>query len=90
MINTDGNDVTINQVLAAPTGKGLQNIAVDNGGSGYMGTPVVKITTNGNGKGATAVADVAGGAVTGITITNPGVDYAAGDAINRRTTRRRI
>jgi autotransporter-associated beta strand protein len=81
VINTDGNDVTINQVLAAPTGKGLLNIAVANGGAGYMGTPVVNITTSGSGKGATAVADVAGGIVTGITITSPGVDYAPGDVI---------
>jgi autotransporter-associated beta strand protein/T5SS/PEP-CTERM-associated repeat protein len=81
VINTDGNDVTINQVLAAPTGKGLQSIALNNGGAGYMGTPVVNITSNGAGKGATAVADVANGAVTGITITNPGTDYAAGDLI---------
>ncbi|MGD0655529.1 MAG: autotransporter-associated beta strand repeat-containing protein [Thermoguttaceae bacterium] len=81
VINTNGNDVTLNAVLKNPTGKGLQDIAVTNGGSGYMGTPVVNITTNGSGKGATAVAYVSDGVVTGITITNPGVDYATGDTI---------
>ena len=51
-IDTNNNNVTINQVLSMPTGKGLQSIAITNGGSGYMGTPVVNITTNGSGKGA--------------------------------------
>ena len=42
-------------------------------GSGYTSAPTVTIT--GDGTGATATATVAGGAVTGITITNKGTNY---------------
>ena len=42
-------------------------------GSGYTSPPTVTIT--GDGTGATATATVAGGAVTGITITNKGTNY---------------
>jgi hypothetical protein len=42
-------------------------------GSGYTEAPTVTIT--GDGTGATATATVAGGAVTGITITNKGTNY---------------
>ena len=43
-------------------------------GSGYVSPPIVTISDP-NGMGATAVAVISGGSLTGITITNPGVGY---------------
>jgi fibronectin-binding autotransporter adhesin len=79
-IDTDGNDVTIASALDAPTGNGVASIALMDGGSGYIGIPIVKFDNTGTGgSGATAVAnfDKATGTVTGITITNPGTGYAS-------------
>ncbi len=53
----------------------VNSVNVTNGGSGYTG-PSVAIT-GGNGTGAAAVATVTGGAVSAITITNPGIGYTA-------------
>lgn len=44
----------------------ISGIAVDNGGSGYTGTPTVTIT--GNGVGATATASTSGGVITAINL----------------------
>lgn len=56
---------------------GIISIKVDKGGSGYddANPPVVNIT-GGSGSGASATATVSGGAVTGITLDNPG-NYTA-------------
>ena len=76
-IDTNGNNETIYNNLLAPTGNGVSSIAIS--GTGYAGAPYVKIT--GDGKGATAVANLdASGNITGITITNPGVGYTSGAA----------
>jgi hypothetical protein len=53
---------------------GLLAIGVPNGGSGYSATPTVTITDP-TGTGATAMATVSNGVITGITITNPGSGY---------------
>ena len=50
------------------------------GGSGYVHAPVVRIP-GGTGTGATAVASISEGIVTGITITNPGTGYGADDVL---------
>ncbi|WP_292350269.1 PKD domain-containing protein [Methanoregula sp. PtaU1.Bin006] len=56
----------------------IASIAVDNGGEGYTTAPAVSIAdVYFTGSGATATATVAGGAVTGITVTNPGTNYTA-------------
>ena len=47
---------------------------ITSGGSGYVTTPAVNITGV-TGNNATAVAGIGGGAVTNITITNPGIGY---------------
>ena len=62
--------------LQGATGTVLATIPVEDGGEGYIGRPVVKIT-GGGGMGATAVAnfDEATGKVTSITITSPGSGY---------------
>jgi autotransporter-associated beta strand protein len=55
---------------------------VSSGGSGYIDTPVVTITNiSASGSGATAVANVSGGAITSITVTSPGHDYGSGDTL---------
>ena len=59
---------------------GLNTVAVGTGGTGYSSAPKVVIeraTGDTTGVGATANAIVAGGVVTGITITNPGSGYTA-------------
>jgi len=79
-IDNGGNTITIAQSLLAPTGNGVGGIASFTGGAGYVDTPIVTIVRGAGdttGVGATAVATVSNGVVTGITITNPGVGYTA-------------
>lgn len=53
------------------------------GGSGYVnGTYGGVAITGGTGSGATANITVAGGAVTGVAILNPGTQYAVGDVLS--------
>ncbi|MBN2217329.1 MAG: autotransporter-associated beta strand repeat-containing protein [Pirellulales bacterium] len=78
-IDTDGYDVVISDPVQALTGWGVSDVEFTEG-EGYYGPPVVQIT-GGNGRGATAVATVAGGVVTGITVTNPGTGYAEDDVL---------
>lgn len=79
-IDTNGFNVTVSQPLLAPSGFGVTSIPIQagNGGSGYVSPPIVQI--NGDGVGATAVATVSNGVVTGIVITNPGVGYSNASA----------
>ncbi|RYD21097.1 MAG: hypothetical protein EOP88_12610 [Verrucomicrobiaceae bacterium] len=73
-INNGGNAITIGQALLAPAGNGVAIAGLSAAGTGFIGTPVVQIT--GDGTGATAVANVnASGALTGITLVNPGTGY---------------
>lgn len=77
---------TVPRLLIAPgyTGvrpAGVSDIAIDAGGTGYdAATTTVTITPaagDTTGTGATASAVVADGAVVGITITRPGINYTA-------------
>ena len=61
-------------VQAAAVNGGLHRIRVLTGGTGYTSAPSVSIV--GDGTGAVATATVAGGVVTGITVTNPGTGYS--------------
>jgi autotransporter-associated beta strand protein len=79
-IDTNGQNITIAQPLLAPTASGVASVAIDDGGAGYIHTPVVRIS-GGIGSGATAVANITGGVITGITITNPGSGYAPDDVL---------
>jgi autotransporter-associated beta strand protein len=57
---------------------------VATGGAGYLDTPIVTITRgtgDTTGVGATAVANVSAGAVTGITITSPGTGYTTAPTV---------
>ena len=52
-------------------------ITVTAGGSNYTTAPTVIVTNAGGGSGATAVANISGGAVTSVTVTYPGNGYTA-------------
>jgi autotransporter-associated beta strand protein len=58
IFDTAGFNITVGQALLAPTGSGVATVPVTDGGSGYMGPPIVEITGGGGG-GATAVAIMA-------------------------------
>ena len=81
-IDTTGNAITIGQSLTRHhNGSGASAIAVASGEhASYIDTPLVTLS-GGSGTGATAVASVTGGVVTGFTITNPGVGYQPGDIL---------
>jgi len=80
LIDDGGNTITIAQPLLAPTGSGVSSVPVTTGGAGYLDTPVVTIT-GGGGAGATAVANIYSGSVTGITITSPGTGYTSAPTV---------
>ena len=86
-VDTNGLNSTIPSPLQAPTGLGVQSIAVSAEGTGYIGAPGVRIT-GGTGSGATAMANmVDDGSGTGtfkigsLTITNPGTGYLGTDTL---------
>lgn len=80
IFDTNGNNITVNQTLAAPTGSGVSSIPVTGGGSGYAAQPIVKLT-GGGGTGASAIANLTGGVVTSITVTNPGIGYTSAPTV---------
>lgn len=59
----------------------LETIQVQDGGSGFIVTPVVDII-GGGGSGAAAVVQISGGTITGVTVTNPGSGYTENPQIN--------
>ena len=81
-IDTNGQNVTINQPLSAPTGDGIDGITVNTAGSNYKVAPIVMIS-GGGGVGATAVARIDGttGAVLGVDVTNRGTGYTSAPLI---------
>lgn len=86
-VDTNGFDSTISGPLRAPEGSGVQSVAVSNGGSGYIGAPVIKIS-GGSGVGATAIANMVDDGtgngtymIGSITITNPGTGYLPTDVL---------
>ncbi len=77
-IDNNGTNITVGRPLAAASGNGVTSIAVTDGGSGYIGAPMVKIS-GGTGNTATGYAvmvdDGTGKGtyrVSSIVITNPG------------------
>jgi len=81
-INNNSNNITITNNLTAPTGNGITNILISAAGSGYIGSPFVRIT-GGGGSGAAAMAQVdpTTGNVTNIVITSPGWGYTSAPTI---------
>jgi filamentous hemagglutinin family protein len=76
VVITGGGIVQAEAGATSISGGQLSAIVVDNGGSGYGNPPTVTID-GGGGTGATAVATVANGVVTGITITDKGFGYTS-------------
>ena len=75
-----GGIVAPSHPFMAPLGNGVITIPVSNGGAGYLSPPAVQITDgtgDTSGVDATAVAVLTNGVVTAITITSPGINYAA-------------
>ncbi len=79
-IDNNNTAITISKALLLPTGSGISAVTVSNGGSGYIGAPLVKIS-GGSGTGATAYATVSGGAVTAVTVTGRGIGYQNTDTL---------
>ncbi len=79
---TAGHSLDAVQFLnAASGGQSLTGIVLQAGeGTGYTGTPNVYIT-GGGGIGASAIATMSGGTITGFTITNPGSGYTSAPTI---------
>lgn len=87
IVDTQANTSTISASLLATAGNGIYtpggSIPIPSGGgAGYIGTPLVTVSTSGTGTGATAIAIITGGAVTGVTLTSPGQGYLAGDTVS--------
>ncbi|QJE95153.1 autotransporter-associated beta strand repeat-containing protein [Luteolibacter luteus] len=86
-IDTDGKAATFAAQIDGQSDNGIyfpgDSLSVPplDGGSGYIGAPIVTISTDGAGSGAMAVANVTNGVVTGITLTCPGTGYQAGDVL---------
>jgi autotransporter-associated beta strand protein len=79
-VDTQANSMTVGQSLLAPTGSGVVTIPVLTYGSGYIGAPFVGI--NGDGGGATAIANMADDGtgngtykIQSLTLTSPGTNY---------------
>ncbi len=81
-LDTGANAITITNSILAPVGYGVTNIAILDGGGGYIGNPAVQIS-GGSGTGATAIAqiDFATGVLTNIVITSAGSGYQPGDVL---------
>ena len=59
----------------------VASIAVGSGGSGYLQGSTSVVISGGGGQGATAVATVVAGAITAITVNNPGQDYTSAPTV---------
>lgn len=83
----NSQSMTIGQGFLAPAGDGVTTIAVTDGGTGYIGAPVVSIT-GGGGVGATAVANMVDDGtgngtfkIGSITITSAGTGYTSAPTV---------
>ncbi len=87
-LTVDTNDFVsrITADLIRPLGSGVYpaggEIAVPDGGSGYLGAPIVRVATDGSGSGLTATARLDGDAVVAVVLTSPGESFAAGDLVS--------
>ena len=86
IVDSQTNTATISANLLATTGNGVYpaggSFTVASGGSGYLGAPLVSVTTSGSGSNVTAIANLSAGAISSVTITCPGQGYVAGDSLN--------
>ncbi len=84
-IDTQAFDATITASLKSPTGLGFYPTAgiiiPVNGGSGYIGPPLVRVSSDGFSSNTAAIAIVEDGVVSGIHLTSPGENHAQGDTL---------
>jgi autotransporter-associated beta strand protein len=79
-INNNGFNLTFAQQFMSPAGSGVSGISSFTGGAGYISPPIVTVVpSDGNGVGATAIAQInpLTKVVTNILITCPGFNYTA-------------
>jgi autotransporter-associated beta strand protein len=81
IVDSNGFNVGITQPLVAPTGSGVTDVTITDGGANYVAHPLIKFV-GGGGTGAAGVAITdATGKVTGVQITNPGVGYTSAPTV---------
>lgn len=86
-VDSMANSATMTANILPTAGKGVYpaggTITVpSSGGAGYIGAPLVTVTTSGSGTGLQAIANISSGTVTNVVITCPGQGYQAGDTVN--------
>lgn len=83
MIDTQAHFTTLPASLSAASGSGIYPVGgffTTSRGTGYIGAPLVTVA-GGSGTGASAIAEVTNGIVTGVKMTSAGQNYVAGDEI---------
>ena len=86
-IDTDGKAATFAAPIDGQSENGIYfpgntlSLPAETGGTGYIGAPVVTVSSDGAGSGAMAIASISGGAVTGVTLTCPGTGYQEGEVL---------
>ena len=97
VIDTNGNNVTIQQPLVAPEGSGVYGdgsraltvvLSGADRGSGYQATPLIRIGSGISGNTAVAIANMEDDGtsngtfrIASITITNPGTNYSSAPTV---------
>jgi hypothetical protein len=83
----EGLDIPNNTTITAIQSSGIETIGAITPGSGYVDTSYTNVPlTGGSGAGATANITVSGGAVTAVTIFDPGAGYEVGDSLSASNT----
>jgi len=79
-----GSGFSVPVLAVSTTGTGMLGLMgpIIGGTGGVTGTYGGVVLTGGSGSGATANITVAGGAVTGMTILNPGLQFVVGDTLS--------
>lgn len=87
VIDTAGLNTTISAALIAPTGSGVDASTLSFApGSGYIGAPVLEFSGDGTGATGYVVVDLdpasgTYGQITGVVLTNPGVNYTTAPTV---------
>ncbi len=85
VVDSQTNDCYLTADLLPTTGAGVYPavgaLPVTDGGSGYIGAPVVAVS-GGSGQGAMAVAGISNGSIVSVSMTCPGQGYQAGDVLD--------
>ncbi len=83
----EGLDIPNNTTITAIQSSGIETIGAITPGSGYVDAVYTNVPlTGGSGAGATANITVSGGAVTAVTIFDPGAGYEVGDSLSASNT----